>query len=159
MEPTLFLAWLSHPTAGGYWTAEQREELNPRDWHPTGPLHLSLHTSREGADAALLAAARQEYDASELAYAHGPMEQHSDLLSYLTRHVGYAAHVTEQPVELDTEAAEPSPEEGEEEEHRYPCPSCGGTGCPSCSGSGERIDPPRLSRPLGGDLLTPEWTI
>jgi hypothetical protein len=100
MNPTLYLAWLSHPEDGGYFDPEAREAANPRFWRKHGPLHLSLHTRRDRAEAALLDAVRAEWERSNLAYAHGPWSEHTSPLEYMARHAGYDLHVTEQPVDL-----------------------------------------------------------
>lgn len=96
--PTVFLAWLSHPEDGGHF--DQTRLDDPLDWRKHGPLHLSLHTTRRAAEAALVAACRAEWDRSELAYAHGPWDDVRTPLDYMRRHIGYDLHVTEQPVHL-----------------------------------------------------------
>jgi hypothetical protein len=57
MNPTLYLAWLSHPEDGGYFAPEDSRGYVATDggnsWSKYGPLHLSLHTRREAAEAAL----------------------------------------------------------------------------------------------------------
>jgi hypothetical protein len=103
MTPTLYLAWLSHPEDGGYFDPEARDAANPRFWRKHGPLHLSLHTRRDRAEEALKRAAEEEWKRADLSYAHGPFADHADralALEYMVRHIGYDAHVTEQPVDL-----------------------------------------------------------
>jgi hypothetical protein len=100
MTPTLFLAWLSHPEDGGWLDPAQRMTGDHRGWSKYGPLHLSLHTRRDRAEAALIDAARAEWERAELSYAHGPWPEVADPLDYMRRHAGYDASVTEQPVDL-----------------------------------------------------------
>lgn len=103
MNPTLYLAWLSHPEDGGYFDPEAREADNPRYWRKHGPLHLSLHTRQDRAERALREAAKAEWERANLAYAHGPFEDQVDAalaLEFMVRHIGYDAHVTLQPVDL-----------------------------------------------------------
>lgn len=102
MTPTLFLAWLSHPEDGGYFDPEARAASNFRFWRKHGPLHLSLHTRRDRAEAALIAAARAEWERAELSNAYGPWQEITSVLplEFMVRHIGYDAHVTEQPVDL-----------------------------------------------------------
>jgi hypothetical protein len=103
MIPTLYLAWLSHHSDGGYFDPEARTAGSPRFWRKHGPLHLSLHTRRDRAELALVAAAREEWTRSNLSYAHGPWDDFDSTrsaLEYMGRHAGYDLHVTEQPVDL-----------------------------------------------------------
>lgn len=100
MTPTLYLAWLSHPEDGGWLDPKLRADEDHRGWSKYGPLHLSLHTRRDRAEAALLEAVRIEWDRAELSYAHGPWSEHRDPVEFARRHIGYDASVTEQPVDL-----------------------------------------------------------
>jgi hypothetical protein len=100
MEPTLFMAWLSHSADGGWFDPAERKTGEARAWRKHGPLHLSLHTSREAAWAALREAVLAEWDRSTLTNVAGPVEALRDPVSYAGRFLGYDAHVTEQPVTL-----------------------------------------------------------
>jgi hypothetical protein len=100
MTPTLYLAWLSHPEDGGWFDPKQRADQDHNGWSKYGPLHMSLHTRRDRAEAALAAAVAAEWDRASLAYAHGPITEHRDPVESARRFIGYEAHVTEQPVDL-----------------------------------------------------------
>jgi hypothetical protein len=101
MTPTLYLAWLSHPEDGGWFDPEARDAGNHRLWRKHGPLHLSLHTRRDRAEAAVRAAAEEEWKRHRLSNAYGdPMPTGAGELLIAMSGLGYDLHVTEQPVDL-----------------------------------------------------------
>jgi hypothetical protein len=104
MNPTLYLAWLSHPEDGGYFAPEDSRGYVATDggnsWSKYGPLHLSLHTRREAAEAALRDAILAEWDRAALSLTFGPSGEIGDPVEYARRFVGYEAHVTEHTVNL-----------------------------------------------------------
>ena len=100
MTPTVYVALLTH------WTGMGCVGL-PADHAPLNgrPLHLSLHTSAEAADRAVMDALRTEWDRQEpyrgFGYSLGPSaDWKPELLLAEAERQGYSATVHEQDVEL-----------------------------------------------------------